>query len=76
MFIVDGMARVLSAWLAAQHVKETGFILFDDSGRGAYTKGYEILDKAGFRRIDFWGSRPKSTRESCTSIFTKTLSIF
>ena len=74
--VIDGMARVLTAWLAARQVKKNGFILFDNSDRIEYEKGYEILYNSRFKRIDFWGTGPVNSYEWCTSIFTQTLSIF
>lgn len=76
VIVVDGMARVLTAWLAAQRIKEAGFILFDNSDKAEYRVGYDVLRQAGFTRIDYWGSGPINNIEFCTSIFTKTLSIF
>jgi hypothetical protein len=69
--VVDGMARVLTAWVAAQYVKQTGFILFDNSDRKQYNDGFRILTDAGFKRIDFYGSGPVNPFEWCTSIFAK-----
>jgi len=66
------MARVLTAWLPAQRVHEDGIIVFDNSDRDA--KGYELLQAAGFHRVDFWGSGPINPYEWYTPIFTRTLS--
>ena len=74
--IVDGMARVLTAWIAAQWVRKDGFIVFDNSDREDYTKGYELLCAHGFRRIDYWGPGPLNPYEWCTSVFTRTTDIF
>ncbi len=76
VIVIDGMARVLTAWLAAQRVKQTGFIIFDNSDRDFYQAGYDILTDAGFYRIDFWGPGPINPYGWCTSIFTRSLKIF
>lgn len=76
IIVVDGMARVMTAWLAGQYVKPGGFIIFDNSDRDFYQQGYDILIGQGFTRIDFWGPGPINPYEWCTSIFTKTLDIF
>ncbi len=74
--VVDGMARVLTAWLAAQRVNPDGFVIFDNSDRDFYQAGYDALTTAGFKRIDFWGPGPINPYGWCTSIFTKNLEVF
>ncbi len=74
--VVDGMARVLTAWLAARRVNPDGFIVFDNSDRDFYQAGDDALTEAGFRRIDFWGPGPINPYGWCTSIFTKNLEVF
>jgi SAM-dependent methyltransferase len=69
--VIDGMARVLTAWLAAQYVKPSGFIVFDNADRKLYNDGYALLAQAGFRRIDFYGTGPVNCSEWCTSLFAK-----
>lgn len=76
VIVIDGMARVLTAWLAAQYVSDRGFVLFDNSDRDEYQAGYRCLRDAGFRRIDFWGTGPINAYEWCTSIFTRSVEIF
>jgi hypothetical protein len=69
--VVDGMARVLTAWLAAQYVNASGFIVFDNSDRKQYNDAFRLLADAGFKRIDFYGTGPVNCFEWCTSIFAK-----
>jgi len=71
IIVVDGMARVVTAWLAAQYVKPNGFIVFDNSDRRLYNEGYALLAKSGFKRIDFYGSGPVLSYEWCTSLFAR-----
>lgn len=52
---IDGMARTLTAWLAARQLGPRGLILFDNSERWQYNAAYQLLTDAGFARIDFWG---------------------
>lgn len=73
---VDGMARIMSAWLAAEYVKEDGIIVFDNADRWVYTPAFHLLARKGFKRIDFYGPCPMNVDESCTSIFTKNLNFF
>jgi hypothetical protein len=74
--VVDGMARVLTAWLAARYVNPQGLIVFDNAERWQYNSAYQALRDQGFYRIDYYGPGPVNRQEWCTSIFTKTLQPF
>lgn len=67
--VVDGMARVLSTWAAIRHFRRGGFIVFDNADRDEYQHAYDMLDAAGYRRLDFWGLGPINPYEWCTSVF-------
>ena len=73
---VDGMARNLTAWIAAQYVSDNGFIIFDNAEREDYATGYEALHRAGFARIDFTGPGPINPYGWTTSIWLKSLDVF
>lgn len=73
VIVVDGMARALTAWVAARQVGGAGLVVFDNSDRAEYANGYEFLEKSGFARIDFWGLGPINPYEWCTSIFVRDL---
>jgi SAM-dependent methyltransferase len=74
--VVDGMARALTAWLAARYVKPDGVIVFDNSDRWQYNGAFRQLNEAGFRRIDYYGPGPVNRLEWCTSLFVKDLEVF
>ncbi|HEV2533525.1 hypothetical protein [Phenylobacterium sp.] len=74
--VVDGMARALTAWLAARYVKPSGIIVFDNADRRHYNGAYRLLHDAGFRRIDFYGPGPVNRWEWCTALFVKDLTVF
>ena len=76
VIVVDGMARTLTAWLAAQYVKPDGIIVFDNSDRWQYNSAFRILNAAGFRRIDYYGPGPVNPQEWCTSLFVRNLDVF
>jgi hypothetical protein len=76
VIVIDGMARTLTAWLAAQYIKPGGIIVFDNTDRWQYNSAYRLLNAAGFRRIDFYGPGPVSLKESCTSFFVKDMDVF
>lgn len=67
--VIDGMARVLSTWSAIRYFKQKGFIVFDNSDRVFYQRGYDMLEQSGYRRIDFWGMGPVNPYQWCTSVF-------
>jgi hypothetical protein len=71
LVVVDGMARVLTAWLAARQLGPNGIVLFDNSERWQYNAAYQLLIDAGFIRLDFWGIGPVQCYEWCTSIFVR-----
>jgi SAM-dependent methyltransferase len=74
--VVDGMARVLTAWCASRRIRRDGFIIFDNADREAYADAYRLLREDGFVRIDFWGFGPIKAKEWCTAVFTRNLDIF
>lgn len=74
--VVDGMARVLTAWCASRRVQREGCIIFDNSDREVYNDAYRMLLDAGFARIDFWGFGPNKSKEWCSSVFTRNIDIF
>ena len=73
IIVVDGMARVLTAWLASRQLADDGMIVFDNSDREEYSAAYRYLEQTGFVRIDFSGLGPLNTYEWCTSIFVKSI---
>lgn len=71
--VVDGMARVLTTWVAVRQLGPEGVIVFDNSDRDEYQSAYDYLRAQGFVRLDFWGLGPINRYEWCTSIFTRSL---
>lgn len=71
LIIVDGMARLLSGYLASKYISKTGVIILDNSDRWQYNPLQKYLIEEGFGRIDFWG--PGTGRQDfwCTSFFSK-----
>lgn len=76
IIVVDGMARSLCIWLAAEYLADDGFIIVDNAERWQYNRGYERLAELGYARIDYYGPGPSRLVEWCTSIFTKSLKPF
>ena len=71
IIVVDGMARQLCGFVAADVIKDDGFIILDNSDRWQYNSLQRYLVNKGFGRIDFWGSGPKNTVDWCTSFFSR-----
>jgi hypothetical protein len=76
VIIIDGMARVPTAWIAQDRLKPGGLIIFDNSDREGYADAYRFLVEGGFARIDFWGPGPLNPYGWCTSLFTRSLDLF
>jgi hypothetical protein len=73
--VIDGMARVLTGFLAAKMVSDTGYIILDNSDRWHYNTLQKHLIEQGFGRIDFWGPGTGNYHAWCTSIFSKNFKI-
>lgn len=69
ILVIDGRDRVSCVMNGLGSLRDGGVIIWDNSDRSAYRPGYAFLTEAGFRRLDFWGLGPLSTRCWCTSIF-------
>jgi hypothetical protein len=75
IIVVDGMARLLTGFLASQLIKPTGIIILDNSDRWQYNALQQYLVDNGFGRIDFWGPGPVNAIGWCTSFFSKQYNI-
>jgi hypothetical protein len=73
--VVDGLNRLRAAELAMRCVKADGAILVDNSeGNWGPPGTYPIIDLlqgAGFNRVDFHGYGPGTRLPHCTSLFFK-----
>jgi hypothetical protein len=69
IIIIDGRKRVDCSLNSLGALKDDGVILWDNSDRMKYSKGYDFLLSNGFRRIDFWGMGPVSAHSWCSSVF-------
>jgi hypothetical protein len=70
VIVIDGMARTLCGYLAADLVAEDGYIVLDNSDRWQYNALQKFLLRQGFGRIDFWGPGPVNAHGWCTSVFS------
>lgn len=69
IIVIDGRDRVSCVLNAVPALKEGGVIVWDNSDREQYGRGYEFLLRSGFKRLDFSGMGPINTYGWCTSIF-------
>jgi precorrin-6B methylase 2 len=67
--VIDGRDRVKCASNSLQALKPDGVIVWDNSDRGHYQPGFELLAQHGFRRVDFTGLTPLVVFECSTAIF-------
>lgn len=68
LIAVDGMARSLCLWYAAQLIKDGGIIILDNSDRWLFNSMHCYLINNGFNRKDFWQPGHPCW---CTSFFSK-----
>ena len=73
--VLDGMARALTAYLAADMGSDTGYIILDNSDRWHYNFIQQHLFDEGFGRIDFWGPGYGLYDKWCTSFFSKNFKV-
>jgi len=69
IIIIDGRDRINCVKNSLEALKYDGIIIWDNSDRSRYEKGYSFLNEHGFRRLDFEGIGPLNTYKWCTSIF-------
>ncbi|MGL6283349.1 MAG: group 1 glycosyl transferase [Microcoleaceae cyanobacterium] len=69
VIVIDGINRVKCAELADQKLKNTGFIVFDNSDRVGNDAALILLHDQDLQRIDFYGLTPTQRYKTCTSIF-------
>lgn len=69
VIVIDGINRVQCTQLAEKKLKNTGFIVFDNSDRVGNNQALIFLHDQGLQRIDFYGLTPTQKYKTCTSIF-------
>jgi SAM-dependent methyltransferase len=71
--LVDGLDRLKAAELASRYVKPGGIVLIDNSdafsGDDHSFPIMRVLQRAGFKRVDFYGMAPGVIKPHCTSMF-------
>lgn len=72
VIVVDGMARCLCTFVAAEYISDAGIIILDNADRWQYNAAHQyLIDQKGFNRLDFHGLGPVNTYGWTTSIFFK-----
>jgi len=71
VIVIDGEHRNECARIAAEHLKATGAIVFDNSDRIAFSEGVRYLSDTGWLRIDFFGLIASYPYKNCTSVFLR-----
>jgi hypothetical protein len=69
IIVIDGRQRIACSLNSLKALKKDGVILWDNSDRDEYQKGYNYFLNSGFKRLDFYGMGPVSAHSWCTSIF-------
>jgi len=71
IIVIDGRERVECARNSIQALKDDGVIIWDNSDREEYKAGYDLIEKAGFKRLDFRSLGPIGHVEWQTTIYYK-----
>ncbi len=69
LVIIDGEDRNNCLIFSLLTLSDDGVIVYDNTDRDDYLLSYNLLEKSGFKRIDFIGLAPIVNVNSCTSIF-------
>jgi len=70
IILIDGRDRVRCAQNAVERLQQNGIILWDNTEREYYRKGYDFLKEKGFKRLELSGILYGNTGTACfTSIF-------
>ncbi len=76
IIVIDGGYRNECCKTSIDLVSDRGIIILDNSERLEYRKGIELLQKNGFKKIEFFGLAPCNHYGHETSIFYKENNIF
>ena len=74
--VIDGIERCQCVKYSIPKLKNTGFLIFDNTDKKAYDEGIIYLAQNDFKRIDFFGMSPCYSYKNCTSIFFKDDNLF
>ena len=69
LIVIDGADRIRCAEYAFRALLPEGVLVWDNSDRKDYERGYEALESRGFRRLNFFGVGPINAPGWCTTIF-------
>jgi tRNA A58 N-methylase Trm61 len=69
IIVIDGLRRVECAERCLDCLAPDGVIIFDDAQREGYRSGFQVLESAGFRRLDFYGLAPINATPKSTCVF-------
>jgi precorrin-6B methylase 2 len=69
LIIIDGRNRVEALKTSISNLREDGVIVFDNSDLPIYKEALNILERDGFKKIDFIGLSPITAHTNYTTIF-------
>jgi hypothetical protein len=73
IIVIDGRDRVNCVLNSLAALKSDGVIIWDNSERNEYQKGFIFLEDNKYKRLDFFGIGPINSYPWCTSIFYKNI---
>lgn len=69
IIVVDGRKRVKCTAFAVDYLTPDGVLILDNSERSWYQEAKDLMEKKGFRKIDFYGMAPIVGHETCSTVF-------
>jgi hypothetical protein len=76
LIIIDGKERNEAVANCLDNLSAAGILVLDDSFREAYKVSFDLLEKKGFKKLNFWGMTPIIATKSCTTFFYREGNIF
>jgi hypothetical protein len=70
--VIDGRDRVNCALQCLESLADDAVVIWDDSHRSRYRRGFDFLAEHGFRRLRFTGLGPIAAEDGETSILYRT----
>ncbi|QDH79806.1 class I SAM-dependent methyltransferase [Echinicola soli] len=69
IIIIDGRRRNDCLITCLESLNENGVVIFDDSFRSRYQESFALMNKMGFRWLDFYGFKPGAYKMAQTTVF-------
>lgn len=76
IIVVDAQPRIAGTQASIPMLKPDGIFIVDNSDLKSLQPIQDILDDAGFGRVDYYGFSPGAYYKQCTSIYSRTMTFW